>query len=146
MQTQEPEYPMPARLEGRCTQSVFIKWLNVKADSLLTRDRKRGKPYAMNVTQAFYKGLIYKAVLNSGDFDPYTGDPLAWERIGMWDTTHDHDENYKRTFALMPTVDHITPDVLEFEICSWIVNECKTWLDPQEFIDLCAKIVAYRRK
>jgi hypothetical protein len=41
----------------------------------------------------------------------------------------------------MPTVDHIDPfaDTLELEICSWRINECKSGLTPQEFIDVCGK-------
>jgi hypothetical protein len=145
MDMQQPAYPLPAFLQGRCDPSVFIKWLNVKSDSLLSRDIKRKKPYALNVTQAVYKQHIYNAVLGSGDADPYTGDALAWELIGTWDPSANHDESYKRKFALMPTVDHVTPDELVFEICSWLVNECKTYLDPQEFVELCAKVVDFRR-
>jgi hypothetical protein len=39
----------------------------------------------------------------------------------------------------MPTVDHVDP-VLEFQICSWRINECKSGLTPQEFTDLCKKV------
>jgi hypothetical protein len=75
----------------------------------------------------------------------YTGDLLAWELIGTWDTSTDyHDEEYKRTFALMPTVDHTNPDVLEFEICLWLANECKSHLRPDEFIQFCQKVVNHR--
>lgn len=140
----EPSYPLPAFLAGRCTESVFIKWLNVKADSLLTRDKKRAKPYAFGVTQATYKELIYKAVMQSGPLDPYSGDRLAWELIGTWDPNADHSENYAKQFSLMPTVDHITQDALDFEICSWQVNECKSYMTPEEFIGFCAKVARVR--
>jgi hypothetical protein len=139
-----PTYPLPSFLEGRCDQTVFVKWLDVKADSLLSRDKKRGKPYALNTTQAAYKREIYKAVLNSGEYDPYTGDPLAWELIGEWDTGTDQPDGYKKRFRLMPTVDHITPDALEFEICAWQVNDAKAGLNPGEFVELCKKVVKRR--
>ena len=131
-------------MQGRINPSVFIKWLNVKADSLLSGDKRRGKPYAQNVTQAQYKEHIYKAVMKSSDRDPYTGDALEWELIGTWDTSIDHSESYKKQFALIPTVDHVSPDALEFEICSWLVNECKSYLEPEEFVELCKKVVKNR--
>jgi hypothetical protein len=53
-------------------------------------------------------------------------------------------EEYKKQFALMPTADHINPDKLEFEMCSWLVNECKSYLSPDEFVALCQKIVNHR--
>jgi hypothetical protein len=140
----EPSYPLPTFLAGRCTEPVFIKWLNVKADSLLTRDKKREKPYAFGVTQAAYKELIYKAVMQSGPLDPYSGDPLAWELIGTWDPNADHSVNYAKQFSLMPTVDHITQDALDFEICSWQVNECKSYMAPEEFIGFCDKVARFR--
>jgi hypothetical protein len=39
-------YPMSAFLEGRCAPKTYSKWLRVKADCLLRRDKKRGKPPA----------------------------------------------------------------------------------------------------
>ena len=44
----------------------------------------------------------------------------------------------------MPTVDYITPDVLDFEICAWLTNDCKTDLSPDEFVEFCRKVVKYR--
>ncbi|MBA4388424.1 MAG: hypothetical protein C0404_10620 [Verrucomicrobia bacterium] len=140
------KYPLPAFLEGRCTPSFYYKWLHQKADSLLKRDKKRRKPYALNAAKSEYKARIHEAVTSSGRIDPYTGDVLAWELIRVWDTSHDQPEGYKRKFALLPTVDHITPDVLKFEICSWQVNDSKAGLLPSEFIDLCRKVINYRTK
>jgi hypothetical protein len=134
------KYPLPASLEGRCTPSVFTKWIHSKAGSLIELDRKRGKLYALNVTETVYEEEIYKAVLKSGPRDPYTGDLFAWEQIGKWDTTHKHPDGYERQFSLMPTVDHVTPDKLEFEICTFEVNTCKSYLGPEEFIQFCNKV------
>jgi hypothetical protein len=111
---------------------------------LLKRDKKRKKPYALNTTPSVYKAKIPEAVLNNGQIDPYTGETLTWELIGVWDTSHDQPDGYKRKFALLPTVDHITPDELEFEICSWEINDSKADLLPEEFINQCGKVVAYR--
>jgi hypothetical protein len=140
------KYPLPAFLKGRCAPSEFYKWINNKADTLLKRDRKHGKPYARTATKATYKGKIYDAVIRSGERDPYTDDVLSWEMIGTWDTSTRHSENYKRQFALMPTVDHANPDVLEFEICSWLVNGCKSYLRPEEFTGLCQRVVNHPRR
>ncbi len=140
-----PRYPLPGFLKGRCTPAVYSKWLDNKADTLLKRDKKRRKPYAAGATDSLYKQLIHKAVLENGQFDPFTGDKLAWELISQWDTSNDQPEGYKKKFALMPTVDHMDPDILEFEICSWQTNDCKNDLNPMEFVALCKRIANYRR-
>jgi hypothetical protein len=138
------KYPLPSFLEGRCTPTVYYKWLNNKAETLLKRDLKRRKPYAAAATKPIYKGKIHAAITAAGERDPYTGEPLAWELISKWDSSRNHPAGYKRKFALMPTVDHITTDVLEFEICSWQINDAKSDLDPAEFVELCKKVVKFR--
>lgn len=138
------KYPLPSFLEGRITPTVYYRWLHIKAATLLKRDKKRHKPYASGATDAVYKGKIHAVVTDGGQYDPYTGEPLAWELISKWDTTKVHPDGYKKQFALMPTVDHITPDVLEFEICSWQINDAKSDLDPAEFVELCKRVVRYR--
>jgi hypothetical protein len=140
------KYPLPPFLEGRCVPADFCKWLQVKSQTLLRRDRKRKKPYAFTVNQTAYKQKIYSAVLQSGECDPYTGDLLAWELIGTWDTSKHHPEDYKKQFRLMPTVDHTNPDVLEFEICSWMTNECKSYLTPDEFFAFCQKVITHHQQ
>jgi hypothetical protein len=80
-------YPIPAFLEGRCAPKTYSKWLRVKADCLLRRDKKRGKPYAAAATQGMYAQKIHEAVVQNGGRDPYTGEALAWELIGTWDTS-----------------------------------------------------------
>jgi hypothetical protein len=139
------KYPLPVFLEGKCTPSAYFKWLNEKAETLCLRDKKRKKPYALNASKAVYKGKIHNAVTDGGEFDPYTGEPLAWDLISKWDTSHVHPDGYKKQFALMPTVDHITADVLEFEICSWKINDAKCDLNPAEFVELCRKVVQFRK-
>jgi len=139
-------YVPPDFLAGRCDKTVYYKWLKVKANTLLKRDRKRGKPYALTVDQSVYMEKIHAAVIKCGERDPYTGDYLEWEKIGTWDTSVHHPDGYKRTFALMPTVDHIDPGALEFEICSWISNDCKSDLLPEELVAFCEKVTKYRKK
>ena len=60
-----------------------------------------------------------------------------------------------KSLYLMPTVDHVDPlalakrfgearsaSVLEFQICSWRINECKSGLTPEEFVGLCRRVAA----
>jgi hypothetical protein len=82
------KYPFPSFLEGRCTPSVYLKWLDKKATTLLKRDKQRRKPYALNVFPALYKQKIHDAVTSGGQYDPYTGESLAWELISKWDSSH----------------------------------------------------------
>jgi hypothetical protein len=139
-------YPLPGFLEGRCAPADYWKWLHNKADTLLKRDKKRGKAYAAGASTSLYKKKIHEAVEKCGRLDPFTGETLAWELIGTWDTSHAHDDEpgYKKRFALMPTVDHIDPDLFEFEICSWRTNDCKSDLNPSEFVFFCKRIAKFR--
>jgi len=141
------QYPLPGFLEGICTVSVYDKWLDNKADTLLKRDKKRRKPYARAATDRLYKEKIHKAIMDNGQCDPFTGDALDWKLISTWDTSPARapEPGYRKKFALMPTVDHIDPDLLEFEICSWMVNDCKSYLNPKEFVALCRRIANYRK-
>jgi hypothetical protein len=139
-------YPLPDFLKGRCTHRVYIKWLNNKADTLLKRDKRRGKTYARAASESDYKKEIHKAVINGGESDPYTGEPLTWELISTWDSTKKHSEGYKAKFAFMPTVDHITVNALHFEICSWQTNEAKSDVSPEKFIKFCEKVATFRGK
>jgi hypothetical protein len=142
------KYPLPDFLVGRCEASKFYYWLNAKANTMLRRDRKRGKAFAWEASKATYKGKIYDAIRKCGERDPFTGELLDWDLIGKWDSST---ERVMEKFALMPTVDHIDPDVLEFEICSWLVNDSKSYMTPAEFVAFCRKVVkragrAKRRK
>jgi hypothetical protein len=137
-------YPLPSFLKGKCSHTVYIKWLNNKADTILKRDKRRGKPYAETATESEYKRKIHQAVLDGGERDPYTGEALAWELISKWDSKVKQPDGYKRTFALMPTVDHTNADRLEFEICSWQANDAKSDFTPEEFVAFCGKVTSYR--
>jgi hypothetical protein len=69
---------------------------------------------------------------------------LAWELIGKWVAAPTVAAEHVRDFALLPTAGHTDPDFLEFEICSWLVNESKSYLKPDEFRTLCRKVVQLR--
>jgi hypothetical protein len=93
-----------------------------------------------------YKEKIHAAVKENGQYDKYTKDALQWELVSTWDANRakNGQDSYRDKFLLMPTVDHIDPEgqLLEFEIVSWLVNDCKSGLNPAQFIDLCKKIIA----
>jgi hypothetical protein len=135
---------VPAFLSGILTPSAYNKWLTNRSRILLWRDQKRRKPYAASSTKAEYRSLIHDAVMRGGKSDPYTGDALDWTLIGEWKDTKELRDVFEKKFALMPTVDHTDPDALGFEICSMLVNFCKTDLRPEEFVGLCGKVVAFR--
>jgi hypothetical protein len=149
------KYPLPAFLKGVVSASGYSKWLNCKADTLRKIDLKRKKAFASACSKAVYKEKIHTAVLAAGTKDPYTGDLLRWELIGKWDNKKEalfrsgkFRSVFNKDFFLLPTVDHSDPygDVLEFEICSWIVNSSKTLMNPEEFLDFCKKIAGYQRQ
>jgi len=139
------KYRLPSFLSGICTQTGYSKWLLNKADKIIKRDRRRNKSYVVNMTMKDYAQKIHAAVLKNGMFDPYTGDKMDWKLISKWDCSKDQPDGYKKKFAMMPTVDHVHADILEFEICSWKTNTAKADLEPDEFINLCKKIAKYRK-
>jgi hypothetical protein len=97
---------------------------------------------------AAYKEQIHSAVSRSGNVDYYTGLPLDWSLI----STFDNDDakkgrsEYLSRFANLPTIDHVRdPDGnLNFLICSWRVNDCKSHLSEAGFIQLCREVLAFR--
>jgi hypothetical protein len=137
-------YFLPPFLAGICTEKQYIKWLQKRAWQLYIRDLRQGRPYAKRGARAIYKKLIHEAVFRAGLCDPYTGETMNYSLIGTWDSTKGKDwpDGLIRNYYLMPTVDHIDPfaDTLELEICSWRINECKSGLTSQEFIDVCGKV------
>jgi hypothetical protein len=147
----EPDrYPatgLPDFLQDRCTPEQYRKWLNERAEQLFLKDLKRKRPCARGSGTPQYRRLIHEAVVRGGRSDPFTGDALAWELIGTWDPVVEkaHDRDTIEKFALLPSVDHIDPysNTLAFELCSFDINKCKSDLNPEQFIALCAKINGY---
>ena len=150
------KYPLPPILNGICDAKAYHKWLACKADALQKRDRRLHRPCAAKCSQAVYKEKIHAAVLDGDGTDPYTGDPLRWDLMGKWDENTNRPvrsgnatQSYgaaMKEFFLLPVADHIDPDSeeLDFEICSWIVNEGKSQQTPEEYVALCEKVAEKR--
>ncbi len=135
-----PKYFPPDFLEGIITPAFYRKWLHHKAHVIYHQDKHLNKQWALRGSEAFYEQRIHEAVLH-GKTDPFTGDTLQWELIGLWTDKKDPIAVEKK-FRLMPTVDHIDPNACElaFEICSWLINTCKWNMNRQEFIAVCGKV------
>jgi len=143
-------YFLPAFLTGICTEDVYLKWLDKRAEQLYVRDRDQGRPYGVTGSKTIYKKTIHATACAAGLYDPYTGQLMKWELLGTWDTGAAKDSGewitkYKE-YYLLPTVDHSDPyaNDLELEICSWRINCCKGGLTPQEFVDVCNRVALYQ--
>jgi hypothetical protein len=144
-----PESPkrwfLPPYLEGRCTLEQFRRWIFSHAATLLSGDRKLGRPWALDACMGLYKQIIYAAAQNA-IYDPFTGELLQWELINKWNPRKkDPSAHSVKKFRLLPTADHVDPasDVLDIQICSWFMNGCKGNLNPSEFVAICGKVADY---
>jgi hypothetical protein len=110
--------------------------------------RNQGRPYALAGSNALYQYVIHSAACAAGLYDPYTGERMKWELIGTWDSTKGKNQSdaYDKEYYLLPTVDHVDPfgDKLEFEICSWRINCCKSGLTPDDFVEVCRRVAERR--
>jgi hypothetical protein len=143
------KYPLPGFLRDVCSELVYHKWLDCKADALHKRDLRLGRQYAKKLSVMAYKEKIHAAVQANDGTDPYTGDALRWDLIGKW---NDNKKLFSRSrgklgafnkdFYLLPVADHIDPYSKEpqFQICSWIVNEAKSGMTPGEYVALCRRV------
>ena len=127
------KYPVPDSIRSCCDQSKYSRWLQPKAAAHVKRDRKRQR----TCTVARYKAEIHAAVCDSGHIDFYTGEHLDWRLISTYDNESSKNgrTKYKKTLALLPTVDHTIDKNGEpkFVICSWLVNDSKSDLTVEEF-------------
>jgi hypothetical protein len=143
-------YFLPLFLKGVCTEAEYLRWLDRKASHLYSSDKTLKRPCVRNATCRVYKLLIHHAVLECGLCCPYTGEKLRWDLLSAWDdaSAKNPDQALVKKFSGLPTVDHIDPygNAPAFEICSWLVNRCKSEMTPEEFIAQCRKIIAFRRK
>ena len=142
-------YLIPAALKAVFTQTHYCRWLRKKGLSVMTRDRKMKRPCTLGMTISDYERKIHAAACRNALIDPFTGETLAWELVGQYDPKQAKKEwGYFKRFWLLPSVDHINPDsdILEFEICAWLVNLCKGEMTPDEFTALCGKIVSWKNK
>lgn len=124
-------------------QTIYIRWLRRKAKAHLDRDRKR---VTHEITGEEYRRLIHAAVCDHGTHDFYTGEALNWSLISSYDNKKSAEgrSRYKASFALLPTVDHISGENgrYDFVICGWRTNDAKNDLAYEEFLDLCRRVVA----
>jgi hypothetical protein len=136
------KYQIPKFLEDTVTQAYYEKWLHRKAVAHFRRDRKRGNKTATNEK---YKIAIHKAVSDSKGKDAYTREKLNWTLLSKYDNkaSKKHGRNYKKRFALLPSVDHVGDGTgpVDFKICAWRTNDAKSDLSYKEFVELCRKIV-----
>jgi hypothetical protein len=142
-------FDLPHCLKDCCDRIAYMHWLQRKAKAHVNRDRERfGRE---TCTVASYKLKIHEAVIAGGSHDYYTGSALDWSLISKFDNTQAREggSRYLRTFGSLPTVDHEFDSegkLLKFVICSWRVNDAKSHLTEQEFVELCEQVIAYRDK
>jgi hypothetical protein len=136
------KYLLPRFLEGVITQAHYERWLHRKAMAHVKRDRKRGSEDATNEQ---YKLAIHRAVEESQGRDAYTDEPLDWTLLSAYDNDESKEQRaeYKKKFALLPSVDHVSyqTNPKEFKICGWRTNDAKNDLSYEEFLDLCRKVI-----
>lgn len=134
-------YAAPTFLNNLVTQAQYERWLTRKAAAHVRRDRRKKQ----NISVSSYKKMIHDAVCNSNGCDDYTGEHLDWTLISKWrnDEAKRQGPIYKKKFALLPSVDHVTGriGVTDFKICSWRMNDAKNDLSIDEFIDLAKKVL-----
>jgi hypothetical protein len=138
------KHSLPPFLEGKVTPDAYERWLNGRAIAHVRRDRKRGHS---TVTRALYKEAIHAAVLVSEGKDAYTGEQLDWNLISKFNNEDAKAgrHKYKASFALLPTVDHVTADATEasFRICAWRTNDSKNDLSLESFLELCIRALQH---
>lgn len=137
------QFDLSGFLDGVVTRDVYLRWLQRKAMAHVKRDRKRGN-HSASVAQ--YKRAIHDAVCASDGTDAYTNERLEFTLISTWDNTKSKAgrRTYKAKFALMPTVDHIGDGTgpADFKICTWRTNDAKGDLTLEDFVALCARVLA----
>jgi hypothetical protein len=139
------KYPLPDFLKGQITQEVYERWLRRKAQAHVIRDRRRFNNSIINGEN--YRIAIHDAVLKSNGNDFYTGEKLDWSLISKYDNDKSKKDkgDYKKIFALLPTVDHFDDgrDSINFKICGWRTNDAKNDMKLQDFLALCQAILEH---
>ena len=138
------KYDLPIFLEGRVESVMYAKWLDRKASVHFKRDSIRGYE---GITKSSYKMGIHAAVVESQGKDYYTGEELDWQLLSKYNNglSKAGRHEYKASFALLPTVDHIDSSKMNsgFCICSWRTNDAKHDLTYAGFIDVCIKVLRH---
>ena len=134
------KYQLPEFLEGKTNQATYENWLHRKVNTHFRRDKKRGNK---NSSRKIYKEAFHKAVIDSKGKDFYTKEELDWSLISKYNNKQSKEggRNYKKKFALLPTIDHYDDKYENFVICSWRINDAKNDLSHHEFIELCKKVI-----
>ena len=136
------KYQIPNFLVGTVDQVGYEKWLQRKAMAHVRRDRGRGNSSATNQE---YKMAIHAAVIESEGMDAYTNEKLDWSLLSKYDNEQSktHGREYKRLFALLPSVDHVNDGLgpADFKICAWRTNDAKNDLPMEEFVALCQRVI-----
>lgn len=143
------KYQIPDFLSETHSQNEYYKWLINKTHSLVERDRKwlKDQKRTKKIVPQKYTQAIHEAVCECAGRDSYTGEWLAWDLLGKYDTKESKKRkgDYKNDFALLPAVDHAGKfGVAKFKICSWRTNSAKNNLSLAEFRELCKKVLAYK--
>ncbi len=142
----EKRYLLPPFLVNVCTSEQYKRWLHRKAMAHFKRDSKRR---IKNISCSSYKQAIHQAVLNGGQYDAYTGEPLNWTLISKYDNEDSKagKREYKKKFGNLPTIDHFDGDYDHptFRICSWRLNDCKNDLKLDEFLEVCRNVLRYQK-
>jgi hypothetical protein len=137
------KHTMPKFLGGIVSPEAYDRWLKRKAAAHLKRDKNRGH----QCTGAAYREAIHAAVVLSEGMDAYTGEKLEWHLISKYKNEESKRgrHTYKATFALLPTVDHVTAEATEasFKICAWRTNDAKHDMPIDTFQDLCKKVLEH---
>lgn len=138
-------YPVPDFLSGIVGQASYERWLRRKAQAHVRRDRSRGNASAIGEA---YRLAIHDAVVASRGKDDYTGENLDWTLISQYDNdeSSERGREYKKSFALLPTVDHVGDGtgLANFKICGWRTNDAKHDLDLDEFVLLCRAVLEHQ--
>lgn len=136
------KYALPESLKGKTTPEAYKRWLYRKAQAHVGRDREYGNADAIG---DLYRAAIHAAVIEGGDLDAYTGEPLDWSLISKWDNekAKEGKRDYRRKFAMMPTIDHVGDRRGKpvFKICSYRTNDAKSDMNLSEFKALCRKVL-----
>ena len=131
-------FSLPSCLVGKCSQTDYTHWLYGKAAAHVKRDKKRGNPTCDTNS---YRRAIHAAVCAGGDRDAFTGQLLHWNLIRRYNNTESKagKREYKKQFALLPTVDHLDDGLglPKFAICGWRTNDCKGDLSVEELAEFC---------
>lgn len=140
------KYTLPPVLTGKCSEKDYVHWLTYKAAAHVRRDQKRGNTAA---TTPSYRAAIHAAVCSGGHLDAYTGKPLDWGLIRKYNNKDAKagGRAYKKKFANLPTVDHVGDGKgpIDLKICSWRLNDCKSDLTLEEFVEVCKTVLEFNR-